>query len=711
MIDRFGVSSFSRTLRNAAHSIGACAAGTVCLLAANVQVCRGQAPPDDFPHFFVPGHEPEMDALRDLYWLHYDTAGPGATLWDEWIPAPTLWPAVSEENRMSTIVERWNHAISTRILDNEGYVASHQHPSIAHPLGWPFPFWSQGAGGMGWHFSFKDTVGPPWRPNNLSDVSGWQLAGASNLGMTDDGWQIQLDGTGAQIVTPQVAIDTFQAPFLQLRWRAIGLAGAHPFIEWATQSDTGFNEARRMYFDPAAPGSITFTVIPLYLNPLWKGTVTRLRISFDNPPASSVIIQALFTQYDTRMNVNNASFIDGCATYFRWTGNVNFLRSNIERIRAALSYMMTEQHGNKVKAILTDWVGHDGRSGISLVTGHKVISPGEGIGDNYWDLLPFGNLDAYASLRYYGALRTVAALEAEIREHPRWRIEAPPKAMSAERLEAHAEDVKREGNHLFWDPQTERFVACIDTAGERHDYGYTFLNLEAIYYGFADDRHAQEILQWITGDRIVQGDQSAGPDIYHWRFAPRASTRRNVDWYIWCWSAPESIPWGDQIQDGGAVLGWSYHDVMARLRVLGPEDAWNRLREIAFWYAEVAAAGGYRKYYNGTRPGHLQGGGQPGGLGLDREFVESILVPQTLLDGFMGFEPNADGFDVWPKLPKEWPEFTIDRIHWHNLILSIHATHKDIEITRSGPDDSVQVGIAGRKPVTWSGSRPLKERL
>ena len=34
---------------------------------------------------------------------------------------------------------------------------------------------------------------------------------------------------------------------------------------------------------------------------------------------------------------------------------------------------------------------------------------------------------------------------------------------------------------------------------------------------------------------MVEGDTSTGPDIYHWRFGPRATTRRNLDYYFWGW--------------------------------------------------------------------------------------------------------------------------------------------------------------------------------
>src|SRR5205823_312106 len=144
--------------------------------------------------------------------------------------------------------------------------------------------------------------------------------------------------------------------------------------------------------------------------------------------------------------------------------------------------------------------------------------------------------------------------------------------------------------------------------------------------------------------RIVEGDTSTGADIYHWRFGPRSTTKRNLDYYYWAWSNPESIPWGYQVQDGGGVLGWSYHDLMARIRVLGPDNAACRLREICAWFREVQNAGGYRKYYAADpKRGTLQGANVAGGLGLDNEFVESVLPPSVMLYGFLGLRPTVDG--------------------------------------------------------------------
>lgn len=106
------------------------------------------------------------------------------------------------------------------------------------------------------------------------------------------------------------------------------------------------------------------------------------------------------------------------------------------------------------------------------------------------------------------------------------------------------------------------------------------MNLEAIHYGLVSEAQARSILQWIDGKRLIPGDTSQGADIYRWRFAPRATTKRNLETYVWVWSHPESIAWGDQVQDRGAVLGFSYFDLMARLQTHGPDDAWARLKQI-----------------------------------------------------------------------------------------------------------------------------------
>lgn len=611
-----------------------------------------------------------------------------ATLWDEWLSGSSLWPAVSSDGRMRSIRERWSHALSSRRIDPEGYVATHQHASIAHQDGWPFPFWKQGGPGTwGWHFSLKGVPGG-WHATEEKTQEGWELGSGTDKGITDNAWNIELTSPGTTVRTPPLSILPDQSPFIQLRWRASGMMDAQPYLEWTTEDEVEFTPDKRFYFAPVKKSqNVFYTMIPVFKSPAWKGRITRLGINFGNARTGATVgIQSLFTQYDTRHNINNQNFIRGCCQYFWWTRDLNFLRNNLGRIRLALLYMMEELGGRREKCILTPFVGHCGRSGLEIQPdGKKVIHSGRGIGNNYWDLLPMGRKDAYATIHYYDALNYMAKLERDIAAHPEWNMFSGPLRRAPKEILRHAQEVKEHAGELFWNDGTGRFVCGIDDDGRSYDYGFTFINCEAIHYGFATDRQAESIMEWLSGERIIEGDTSQGEDIYRWRFGPRSTTKRNVEYYGWFWSGPETIPWGGQVQDGGAVLGFSYHDLESRLKTRGSDDAWERLREVIRWFDEVQDAGGYREYYKDGKHGTtLQGGGQAGGLGLDHEFFESILVPQIMINGFLGFKPRADGFEIRPCLPKAWRQLEVTQIHLHQLVLDVTATKTTITVKAKG---------------------------
>lgn len=665
---------------------------------------RSAAIPANFPRFTIPGHTTASLALRDLFWHHSSSLGPVATLWDEWLLPPTVWPAY----RASRAGAAWRKALEGRHLDPDGYVATHQHGSIAHQRGWPFPAWHQAPGNFGWHFSFADTITPPWRPDHLAQPADWQTTGIESAGIKETGWEFTLAAPRAAVAPPAIHNPAHDAPFLQIRWRADDISTTlTPYVEWTTTATPGFTPGARMYFDPPEPGKMAYTMVPVYRHPLWAGhTITGLRLGFDNPTTGTrVILQAMFAQYDTRHDVNNPSFVSACVDYFHWTRDLNFLRANMERMRLAMRFMETEFGTDKDGIVTVPWVGHEGTSGVGRTADGKAIQRGgRGVGNNYWDLVPFGQKDSYATIRHYGAALKMAALEQEIADNPAWNIPTSPLARSADHWRAQAAKGREAGNRLFWNDETGRFTLGIDAEGKQADYGYTFVNLEAIAYGFATDEHARAIMDWISGRRDVATDTARTTDIYHWRFAPRATTLRNTDHYGWFWSGAASIPFGDQVQDGGAVMGFSYHDIQARLRVLGPDDAARRLEEICAWYSEVISEGGYRAYYDGKkRPGNLQGGNVAGGLGMDKEFFESVLVPQVMVDGFLGLSPTGTGVALNPALPESWPSLTVDNISVHGVTFSVKVTSRTLTLER--------VLAPGSDPQDVESLQPLKVQV
>jgi glycosyl hydrolase family 65 len=647
-------------------------------------------PPDDFPRFLVPSHEREMNALRRLFWLHYQPSGPLIPLWDEWMPMSTLWPALGNGRGLEAMRIRWAAALSKRGMSAEGYIHTHQHDGLAHAQGWPFPLWTQ-AGGIGWHFR---GTGVPGYDASLTTAEGWKLTRAQGRPIGDKGWEIVLTEPGALIETPHFSADAKIAPWLRLNWWAAGLETASPYLEWTTEDAPEFSAERRAYFAPAAgsdvkpealntTGSETRTMIPVYKLEGWRGKITGLRFGFDNRGLARLTIKSLHTACDTRHNINNSNFVRGSHDYFLWSSDVTFLRAQVGRIRQAMRFMFREFSTRARKCVFTTWPGHEGRSGIRYADGNKTVIPGNGIGSNYWDLLPFGGEDALATIYFRDALLDLAEIEEAIAAHPEWCVSGAD-AFDPADLRQHARELKEYGTKRFWNETTSRF-GTVDLDGNMHDYGFTFLNNEAVAHGFATSDQAASIHAWISGQRIIETDSSRADDIYHWRFGPRSTTKRNIDYYFWAWSSPESIPFGYQVQDGGAVLGFSYYDLMARLITAGPEDAARRLFEICTWFEETEAAGGYRAYYSESARGTLQGGNVPGGLGVDKEFFESILVPQVMLYGFLGFQPTASGCEIAPRLPTGWPSLTITRLHLHDHVLDVTVRAKEINVVDRGP--------------------------
>ena len=101
------------------------------------------------------------------------------------------------------------------------------------------------------------------------------------------------------------------SPFLQLRWSARGLSDAQPFLEWDTMAQPGFSPDRRMYFSPppGTPGAMHIEMLPLHRHPAWQGAIAHVRLNFGNAaPGAEIVLQALFSQYDTRHNINNFDF-------------------------------------------------------------------------------------------------------------------------------------------------------------------------------------------------------------------------------------------------------------------------------------------------------------------------------------------------------------------------------------------------------------------
>ncbi len=688
-------------------------------------------PDDSFITTTVPGLEKQFDAMRNLYWsnMRQPYGAKYASIWYAWMVAPSMAPVNKYKGEDIRTQKSFAQAFDELKLDAQGVVSMQQHFSYAHPQGWPFPMWFQSAvkdaygPALGWHFQngddnvlagiykgFWDLAKDIGQTGDKA-VAQWELTGASSAGIKQALWSIdQVKGKQPVLTSiPKLAIETGCAPFMQIRFESSPKTrpGEKITVQWQRTSDADWSSERAVTVDADMPHAwdakspLRMCLTEMYTHPQWTGTIKALRVVL--PKGHNYRMESIFTTFDTRHPITNITSVMGMVEYLRWSGDTAFLKARIGKIRQYALTPMRHLGGLKEGVINVPWVGHDGRSGITYKDGKLLaVNHGLGIGNNYWDLLPFGGKDCYATAYYYAMLASMCELEQAIADHPEWGIAPPARELKPQALRKHMVQVQTTANSIFWNPKAQRFIATIDKDGVKHDYGYTFLNTEAIALGLATRQHAKQIYQWMDGQHIVPGETSTGADIYHWRFGARASTIKNDGWYVWPWHG-FVVPWGRQVQDGGAVLGFSYFDVLGRQMALGADNAGKRYETILNWYQDVQQAGGFREYYKDGRDGAtLQGGGPPGGLGFDVEFTETMMVPYAPLRVFAGFQPTVEGVRITPALPASWPQIELKGVRYREGEFTLTVSNRRIVMSAvKGAKGSIRIQLPGSG---WSAS-------
>ncbi|MCL6520681.1 MAG: glycoside hydrolase family 116 protein [Armatimonadetes bacterium] len=369
--------------------------------------------------------------------------------------------------------------------------------------------------------------------------------------------------------------------------------------------------------------------------------------------------------YDTRHFTTNSCFILGAYHYFTWTRDIEFLKAVMPKLRKAMDFQLNQLKG-KDGIIVIDAKGHEGKH--------------NGIGSNYWDILPFGYKDAFCNTFYYESLRAMADLEDFCAKAG---LDLAGEKKSANYYRNLRVKVRREYNLTFWDQTKGRYVGCVDVDGVKHDYGFTFINLEAVAYGLADQAQVERIYCWMETEPTSSGKA----DTYSaWIFAPRANTIHNPrrdepqepipSWWYFGWAGTD---YGDQCQDGGAILYTSYYDLMARVKYLGADNAFKRFKEILdrYWMPDRLCGGS--PLYRGEK---TQGGpgGQAGSVGVEGEFPESGLVPCAFLYGFLGIEADTEGLKIRPNLPSSLKYAGVRNLCYAGTMYDIKVTNDSVEI-------------------------------
>ena len=407
------------------------------------------------------------------------------------------------------------------------------------------------------------------------------------------------------------------------------------------------------------------------------------------------------------------------------------------KARKAIMFLTHALQGEKGLLNIDYLYGHSG-VGIYKEDGTYQAIPYEGVGNGYWDVTASSEINLESNTYFYQALNAMSYLEDSViaadiefddevltvmnRIPGEERISYSYTSESLkslaklvkENMEKDINPVLKENGRYqneggFYNKETGRFALGInELTGKVNDYGFVYFNEEAVAAGIGTETQQQSIMSWINGDRIVSGDKSTGDDIYFYEFAPRSTTKDCEEVYSFSTLSIFSYllnygmsTWSRQVQNGGAVITWSYYDLICREKVLGKENAYKRFKEIKDWYLKVLdnttqdGIDFYSGYYDALQDQAILENEEmenvysiqdslrkgPGAMGLDAEFIESVILVKAIPDTFFKMDTLCyDNISFTNNKPKDLDFYQIENMKYKDAIYSVRLGSGSIEI-------------------------------
>ena len=574
-------------------------------------------------YFHIESSDSGFDAFLNEYYLRHVREGDwavdslelgyGSLYMKEWEARSLVWH--DTEPLTNDRLGKLKYYINDFPVDKFGYMWSTSYRleqtlnmdvNNAFGQGWPIPNYTSldECENAGWEF---DYAADGWTTNGETKISDGMMVSKAT---TDELWYL----------SPELTVNSTHAPMIGLDIRVTNVEDYNSvdviediYISWQTESggDTWYEVSQKEWSTIPETKIGSFfgrkMFFPMYLHENWdEETITRVKISVRAANGEDLTLKSSLNycrlDFDTRQSNNNAIFLCYANEYFRYNNDKELMEEQITKFRQLISFMINHLKGNTGLLDISYLYGHDG---LGLSVGH-------GLGNGYWDIYSAPEINIDANVYFYKALLAMAEIEERAIVYGVNVDKADATVVNAtndgnvsynetaESLRALAETTKNRISEHFWNEETGRFFYGY-VEDRKIDYGYVQFNLEAIAAGVAADAQERSIMEWINGDRIVESDLgedesgrqtgSTGEDIYHFRFAPRSTTKKNWEDYSITWELPD-LRWGRQVQDGGAIMYVTYYDLVSREDVLGLNNAHTRMKEIQAWYEEVKSAGG-----------------------------------------------------------------------------------------------------------------------
>ena len=605
-------------------------------------------------------------------------------------------------------------------------------------------------------FNFNDSGHPAsqgWTAENGTfNINGGYGNFASNSNVND--FTIHRPNINT-LLTRMGGIDSAYAPMIDIEIEYTGSNVADYEIAFKVAGDDSWHYAPQRYYASTPNQNVNGHVhvrqfFDIYLCEEWNHQIiTDLGVRFVAQEGKTMTITGGKINFmrpspDTRQTMATYQYILAMYNYYIFTRDTELLLRTMNKARRGILFLTHALKGAEGLLSIEYFYGHDGVIPYSVTSRPNDRLAYHGIANGYWDLNVYPQYNFETNVDFYQVLKAMAVLEdAASREEAddksnisvKNRMPLNPERIyynyDADSLNALADQVKvniekpigkvaeevddtyNAGDYHyrhqggFYNPETGRFAVGInECTGELLDLGYTYLNMEAIACGVGTEEQQLSIMKWIDGQRIISADKSTGKDIYFYEFAARANTK-DTDQYLNFYRDENNVQlyregfrgktWSRSVQNGGAIIAWSYFDLIARAKVLGVNNALKRLAEMKKWYKKILKDGGDSYYFYSTYYDDLEmqlmmedpdmlriyriQTNQTGSLGLDHDFIESAILIRAIPDAVFGMD--ASGYNnisfTYPD-NKQQEYFEIYNMKFGDAVYSVRSKKNVMEV-------------------------------
>lgn len=402
-------------------------------------------------------------------------------------------------------------------------------------------------------------------------------------------------------------------------------------------------------------------------------------------------------------------YIWSWATQERWPDG-SFHYDQIPRLINAIYnvYTWTKDDGflNKVlpkaEFVMDNYlIGHmEGDSGVLTIQDASNDGTTSSQPSNYWDQARYGYQDAWTNAAFYTALNNLAELE-----------RAQGNVEKQGTYQALADAFPDQYDSAFWDEEKNRYIGWRDVNGDAHDYGFTYINTEALTRGLGDANKAHQIYDWISAGAAqptVGGAHVGSTDVYQLIVAPRTNTEDIPDHDNDGWSDPPTgpRPYGEGLPDGGAAMWTSYYDIMARLKYLDADNAFERydamLSRVASDSKRLTFNPNQGRFYNDFGESLVE-------VGTNSPFPESGIAVLAYINGFIGANADIDGLHLSPNLPTALLHAGVKQMNYAGHPITVKVNRGEVVNGNEAHDAAVIVSQNHEASQTFHSSESFDE--